>query len=123
MRLPTWLHHRRTRRTTPRTVTVDLTIDTAAFEDGMRQVAEDLADARYHRRLAYERQLGHAQVGALLDGMCRDLGLDPVQAWRLPRSRERRHRRDLASFAAATRAAVDLEASLQRAGRAFENPA
>lgn len=32
--------------------------------------------------------------------MCRDLGLNPVQTWRLPREREEQARRDGAALAA-----------------------
>jgi len=85
-----WLLLRRWRRTTPGTVTVTLTADTTAFVDAMHDAAETLARTRYRLRVAHEWSLGQAYVGVQLDEMCRDLGLDPVVAWRMPRAVEQR---------------------------------
>lgn len=37
---------------------------------------------RYRLRIEHERSLGAAYVGRLLDQLCTDLGLDPVETWR-----------------------------------------
>lgn len=43
----------------------------------------DLARERnYEQRLHYERILAQAQLGVMLDDLCRDFGMDPVKAWR-----------------------------------------
>lgn len=96
---PRW-HRLTTTTTTPSTVTVTLEADTSRFVEAMERAAEDVRILRYRQRLRHERSLGQAQVGVLLDQMCRDLGLNPVQTWRLPREREEQARRDGAALAA-----------------------
>lgn len=45
-------------------------------------------ESQYRDRVAYQRSLGQAQVGSLLDGLCLRWGMDPVQTWRIPRDLE-----------------------------------
>lgn len=86
MRLPAWTRVRRT-RTVAGTVEVTLAVDTTAFEAAMADSASVL---RYHQAIAHQRSLGQAYVGVQLDELARSCGLDPVQAWRLPRARDLR---------------------------------
>jgi len=84
MRLPEWL---RTRdyRAVGRSVEVTLELDATGFVDAMYRAHEAASNAALARAIRYERSLGKAQVGVLLDQMCRDYGWDPVTVWRLPR--------------------------------------
>lgn len=81
-----------TRRSGPREITVELEIDASRFVDGMLRAYEATSVIKYRQRIEHERSLGKAQVGVLLDQMCRDLGMDPVKAWRLPRVLEQAER-------------------------------
>lgn len=98
MKLPTWLRTKSTRRSAERTITVDLEIDTAQFEDAMYDVVEGFSRAQHERRLRHERSLGQAYVGVLLDDWCRSEGWDPVQVWRIPREQDLRDARALAEL-------------------------
>lgn len=84
----------------PRTVTVVLDLDASRYLEQMNQAAiaarEAQAERIYRDSIAYQRALGLAQVAKLLDDMCHDLGLDPVQVWRLPRACGERERRYIA---------------------------
>lgn len=91
MRLPTWLRPRHTRRT-PGEVVVTLGIGAGAFVGAMHEATEEASNLRYRLRIQYERALGQAHVNELLDQMCRDLGLDPITTWRIPRAQEHRDR-------------------------------
>lgn len=86
MRAPWWWRRRRSRDAG--TVTVTLELDNSRFVAGMHDAAASVSTARFRIRVAHERSLGQAYVGTVLDDLCRDFGLDPVQVWRLPRARE-----------------------------------
>lgn len=86
MRLLSWLRHRSNTRVDGK-VTITLDVDSSAYVAGMKDAASII---RYHRAVAHERDLGRAYVGVVLDELARSVGLDPVQAWRLPRARAER---------------------------------
>jgi hypothetical protein len=86
VKLPSWLRVRSTTRVAGK-VTVTLTADTTGFEAAMRETASIV---RYQQRVAHERSLGLAYVGVQLDELARSCGMDPVQAWRLPRAHDQR---------------------------------
>jgi hypothetical protein len=89
VRLPAWARVRRT-RSVARTVEVTLEVDTSRFVAAMGEASEGIRRSKYQARLRHERSLGQAYVGAKLDELARSCGLDPVQAWRLPRARDQR---------------------------------
>lgn len=62
---------------------------------------ESASRLRYRLRLEQERSAGAAYVGTLLDQLCADFGLDPVEVWRRPHFDELTARRDRALLRAA----------------------
>lgn len=109
MRAPWWL---RRRSRDAGTVTVELVADTSRFDQAIGRLVANTREhdsrTRFRRRVAHERSLGQAYVGVALDGLCRDFGLDPVAAWRLPRQRDELLQR-LTSPDRATRQAAEAE--------------
>lgn len=79
MKLPTWMRVKRTRRTAPRTVTFDLTIDTSGFVRGMNEAADAMTEMGsvilYRRRIAAERATGRAFVRSEAARVRQELGL------------------------------------------------
>lgn len=87
MRAPSWLRIRRTRSHVG-TVTVTLEADVSGFVDAMGRAREAASVTAYDIAVAHEWSLARAHLGVQLDDLARSAGLDPVEAWRLPRLRE-----------------------------------
>lgn len=99
MRLPSWLRVRRTQQT-GRTVTVDLTLDTSAFEEATARasttaynVLESIGEMSYDDRLQTERDLAQWHLDDLLDDWCLELGIDRETVKRERREQLRAERR------------------------------
>lgn len=75
-----------------------------------RRPSGGMDEAWLRRRIAQEQHRGQIQVEALLDQLCRNVGLNPWEAWRKPR-----HLRRMESLEATTR---QLRADLARVRRA-----
>lgn len=87
MRAPAWWRRRRTPAGVG-TVTVELVADASRFVAAMDEAAEGIRRSQYRARFRHERAVGLAFVDVQLDELARSVGLDPVQAWRLPHERD-----------------------------------
>ena len=89
MRAPAWLRFGRA-TSEAGTVTVTLEADATVFVDAMCRVREVASVTAYDVEIAHEWSLAQAHLGVQLDELARSVGLDPMEAWRLPRARDER---------------------------------
>jgi hypothetical protein len=87
VRAPAWLRFGHTARV-PGSVTVTLEADVSDFVDAMDRAREAASVTAYDLAVTHEWSLARAYLGVQLDELARSCGLDPSQAWRLPRLRD-----------------------------------
>lgn len=80
MKLWPWLDAT-SRRTSERTVTVDIELDTSKFVAAMLQAAETTGTMRYRQRVQLERFKGFCYVRGRALELCVALGLDPADVF------------------------------------------